>query len=126
MHRVIGAAVLTLVVLLCSGCEDTADIQIVSGGVIVDPDKEFDYESFFEQIYRDSAHETVIAENILPVTEPAPTTETEAATVYWTKSGEVWHVSANCSSLSRSKNIHSGDIPAAEASGKTRACKRCS
>lgn len=48
-----------------------------------------------------------------------------AATVYWVKSGEVWHTTDKCSSLSRSKNILRGEIADAIASGKSRACKIC-
>ena len=48
-----------------------------------------------------------------------------AATVYWVKSGEVWHTTDKCSSLSRSKNILSGEIADAIANGKSRACKIC-
>jgi hypothetical protein len=43
-------------------------------------------------------------------------------TVYWTPSGEVYHQSQNCASLSRSKTIYSGSI---SNSGKSRACKVC-
>lgn len=43
-------------------------------------------------------------------------------TVYWVASGEVYHSTPNCPTLSRSKNIYSGTI--AE-SGKPRPCKVC-
>lgn len=43
-------------------------------------------------------------------------------TVYWVASGEVYHSTPNCPSLSRSKKIYSGTI--AE-SGKSRPCKVC-
>lgn len=42
--------------------------------------------------------------------------------VYWVSSGEVYHSTSSCRSLSRSKNIYSGSI--AE-SGKDRPCKIC-
>lgn len=45
------------------------------------------------------------------------------STVYWTPSGEVYHKSRNCSTLSRSKTIYSGSP---SESGKDRACKVCS
>ena len=73
--------------------------------------------------------ETVITETNM---EPNPTDENVNAvaeptekTVYWVKSGEVWHLSDKCSSLSRSKNILSGTVEAAIENGKMRVCKRC-
>lgn len=46
-------------------------------------------------------------------------------TVYWTPNGSVWHITKECSSLSRSKNIVSGSESDAIAAGKERVCKRC-
>ena len=43
-------------------------------------------------------------------------------TVYWTPSGTVYHLSRNCSTLSRSRTVYSGSV---SASGKPRACKVC-
>ena len=43
-------------------------------------------------------------------------------TVYWTPNGEVYHSTAGCPTLSRSKTVYSGTV--AE-SGKSRACKVC-
>lgn len=45
------------------------------------------------------------------------------ATVYWTPSGAVYHVSRNCPTLSRSRTVLSGSI---SDSKKSRACKVCS
>ncbi len=49
----------------------------------------------------------------------------EKGEVYWTEGGEVWHLTENCSSLSRSKNILSGSVDDAIGAGKERACMRC-
>ena len=46
-------------------------------------------------------------------------------TVYWVKSGKVWHTTKDCPSLSRSKSILSGSVDDAMAAGKERVCKRC-
>lgn len=46
-------------------------------------------------------------------------------TVYWVKSGEVWHISEKCRSLARSKTVLSGSVDEAIAAGKSRACKIC-
>lgn len=43
-------------------------------------------------------------------------------TVYWVDSGDVYHLSKNCRTLARSRNIHSGTIAQ---SGKSRACRVC-
>lgn len=48
--------------------------------------------------------------------------------VFWLESGSVWHSSRHCSSLARSDptKICSGYVEDARASGKERACKKCS
>ena len=72
---------------------------------------------------------TAVPETTLaPETTAAPETTTainQEQTVYWVKNGEVWHISINCPSLARSKNILSGSLDDAMAAGKERACKRC-
>lgn len=42
--------------------------------------------------------------------------------VYWTPGGKVYHLTLDCPTLKRSKNIHSGSV---SASGKSRCCKVC-
>lgn len=64
-------------------------------------------------------------EEVAPVKEETVTNSNSASnerTVYWVPSGEVYHTTKNCSSLSRSKTILSGTI---SESGKPRKCKRC-
>ena len=51
------------------------------------------------------------------------THQNNSRTVYWVKNGKVYHVSEDCPTLSRSKNIYSGTI---SQSGKPRACNVCS
>ena len=46
-------------------------------------------------------------------------------TVFWTVSGSVWHVTAECSALAKSKSVLSGSEGQAKQAGKTRVCKRC-
>ncbi len=43
-------------------------------------------------------------------------------TVYWTKSGQVYHWKKTCKVLKKEKNIQSGTI---EESGKSKACQQC-
>ena len=50
--------------------------------------------------------------------------ETEDA-VFWTMSGSVWHVTAECSALAKSKSVLSGTEEQAKQAGKSRVCKRC-
>ena len=46
-------------------------------------------------------------------------------TVFWTVSGSVWHVTAECSALAKSKSVLSGTEEQAKQAGKSRVCKRC-
>ena len=46
-------------------------------------------------------------------------------TVFWTVSGSVWHVTAECSALAKSKSVSSGTEEQAKQAGKSRVCKRC-
>ena len=50
--------------------------------------------------------------------------ETEDA-VFWTAGGSVWHVTAECSALAKSKSVLSGTEEQAKQAGKSRVCKRC-
>ena len=50
--------------------------------------------------------------------------ETEDA-VFWTVSGSVWHVTAECSALAKSNSVLSGTEEQAKQAGKSRVCKRC-
>ena len=52
--------------------------------------------------------------------------ETEHFSVYWTESGEVWHLTQSCRYLKNSKTIISGSIENARSFGKTKACSSCS
>lgn len=94
--------------LLTTAPEDTEAVQVVT-----------------DTVQADDTSAVIVTEAI----ETAPSVETaqlpETDTVYWVKNGEVWHVSAKCSTLSRSKEILSGTVEAAKESGKERVCKRC-
>ncbi|MCR5436668.1 MAG: hypothetical protein K6E97_06360 [Treponema sp.] len=46
-------------------------------------------------------------------------------TVYWTKSGKVYHTSDECSHLNRSEELIYGDVNQAVEANKTRICKTC-
>lgn len=142
---------LTLTALMTGCHRETASLKIIGDTFYYDPDKVFDYESYFAELEARSRPETEVPADITvqPDTEATPVaadtaevsvvtdtdaatdTETEQAvtpdvdTVYWVKSGDVWHLSADCPSLSRSKNVISGTVTAAMAQGKTRVCKRC-
>ena len=66
-------------------------------------------------------------DKIEEVTEPfVQDTDNEGnLLVYWTKSGEVWHINKKCSALANSVNIESGTEEVAIVNGKERLCKRC-
>jgi len=46
-------------------------------------------------------------------------------TYYWTDDGKVYHRSRSCSSLKKSKNVHSGTLSQAQSAGKNRSCTKC-
>lgn len=54
------------------------------------------------------------------VTQPSQSNSSQ--TVYWTPNGKSYHTTSNCSTLSRSKVIHSGTI---SESGKLDPCDKC-
>ena len=56
------------------------------------------------------------------MTGEAPLSE---ETVFWTAGGSVWHVTAECSALAKSKSVSSGTEEQAKQAGKSRVCKRC-
>ena len=62
---------------------------------------------------------------VVEQTEPPLTSSPDSETVYWTEGGEVWHITASCSSLAKAEQIFSGSTEDAIAHGKTRVCKRC-
>lgn len=72
-----------------------------------------------------TANTTPVETDVTPriTTTVPPTTNKTEQTVYWVKSGEVYHVSSNCRTLKRSKTIYKGTIME---SNKPRACKVCS
>lgn len=52
-------------------------------------------------------------------------TEPQEELYYWTAGGEVWHKSADCRYLKKSKEILSGTVSDAKDAGKERACSGC-
>ncbi len=55
----------------------------------------------------------------------ADTDIADEGTVYFVRSGTVWHTTPSCSALSRSRDIQSGSVSKAAENGITRACIRC-
>ena len=59
-------------------------------------------------------------------TDTTSTGDTEKSdVVFWTKSGEVWHLSEDCRHLKKSTSIISGTLDEAIDQGKKRACSSC-
>jgi len=50
---------------------------------------------------------------------------TDTSTVYWVPNGMVYHISENCSTLSRSKTILNGTPESAKSAKKLRLCSVC-
>ena len=149
IFRYLGGVMLVafLVVLIC-GCRDDDDplLVISSDTYIIKAGETLDVEELRRRYLTDTeTEESAPPETTSPPETTAPpettsTPETTAAaqmetptvsdtpqtvTVYWVKSGEVWHISLDCPSLSRSKNILSGTAEEAMSAGKSRVCKRC-
>ncbi len=117
-------AVLALTFTAC-GQDSGRQIVIKSNGT---------YLNAKDQPAPSTAEKETTAESVTPLsqivqqTPQTPDSESDSAEngeVYWTEGGEVWHLTENCSSLSRSKNILSGSVEAAIDAGKERACMRC-
>lgn len=51
--------------------------------------------------------------------------EYQGATVYWTKSGTVYHLDSECGHLNHSEELFYGDVDQAIEANKTRVCKDC-
>ena len=46
-------------------------------------------------------------------------------TVYWTKSGSVWHTDDQCYHIKKSSNVESGSVEDAMEAGKKKVCSSC-
>lgn len=46
-------------------------------------------------------------------------------TVYWTKSGTVWHIYSDCGSLKNAIEVFSGSVDEAREKGKEKLCSKC-
>ncbi len=64
-------------------------------------------------------------ENTDSNSEAEEKTEDLTQTVYWAKSGEVWHRSNECGYLKKSSEISSGTVEEAIEAGKERLCLIC-
>ena len=67
-------------------------------------------------------HESEYNENTEEISDG---TAANADVVFWTKSGEVWHLSEDCRHLKKSTSIISGTLDEAIDQGKKRACSSC-
>ncbi len=140
MRKIFSLILLLLLLFALASCgydeEDIPVFYIQNGTEAYDPAQEM-IDNFYSTFYDegepdepDESKSTEISENTFAdETAAGEVDDTEMhvddATVYWVKSGEVWHLTDKCSSLSRSKNILSGSIEDAISMGKQRACKRC-
>ena len=92
------------------------------------------FEALFSQYSEDMQTDPVIAAiaAVLAYEQQSGTEQDQVHTaegeaeVFWTDGGSVWHVTAECSALAKSKSVLSGSESQAMQAGKTRACKRCS
>ena len=73
----------------------------------------------------DSECENTGTQDGIGSTEPDTPATAPDGTVYWTKSGSVYHSHEDCSYLLKSKNILSGTVEEAQAARKPRLCSTC-
>lgn len=117
--------VLLAVMLVSVGCgDDLAELDISADTYSYTPKLDIFNESKENEVILETS-ETTKAPETTKTTEIATPSQPTTGTVYWVSSGEVWHVTEKCSTLSRSKNIKSGSVSDAMAVGKARVCQRC-
>ena len=80
-----------------------------------------------EELVTESESVYDIEESSIEIEESEHETETPPAqTVYWTKSGTVWHLFEDCGYLKGSTSILSGSVEKAIEEGKLKLCSSCS
>ena len=71
------------------------------------------------------ARESALAEESKLAAAESTKEISSADEVYWTDSGQVWHIDPACASLKRAQNIRAGSVTEAENAGKSRICTYC-
>lgn len=119
--KILNSTILIILILSLSGCASyfNSERELYAGEEIT-PNQLYE----ISQALVESNNDT---DKIEDVTEPfVQDTDNEGnLLVYWTKSGEVWHINKECSALANSVNIESGTEEVAIVNGKERLCKRC-
>ncbi len=114
------------VMLIFAGCgEDYAVLDISSDTYLYTPDLDFFDMLITDDTQTGASESAEITELPETMNLPEAADDETADCVYWVSSGDVWHITEKCSTLSRSKNIKSGSVSDAMAAGKDRVCQRC-
>lgn len=103
--------------LLCCSCGKTEAGVFYNG-------KELSESEIYELMYRETESDTRKAEYTLIAFDEEMASPTEAS-VFWTKSGSVFHGNALCRHLSNVKEVYYGTVENAASCGKDRACSVC-
>jgi len=99
----------------------------VTGGVRVTPEMlESVSRSLVEATATEPSEDTQPTTAVSEMTESTVSVDGTPDVVYWTESGSVYHVTAQCSSLRHSAQILHGSVEEAMAAKKERPCKSCS
>ena len=122
-----------LLIITCSACDFDESKYHLSGGELLDEEKmsEIKNEVLSVITFETDTEEVTDSKNDLTgdsdetVTDGQNNIDTDEITVYWTKSGSVWHTSADCYHLRKSTEILSGTVTEAQEAGKLKLCSNC-
>ncbi len=134
--------ILALMLLTClAACDFDESKNHLSGGELLDDEKmsEIKNDIFSGSLPETFAEETepskelasngdTTSENVVETdkkTDDVNNNENNEQTVYWTKSGSVWHTNPDCHHLKKSTNIQSGTVEEAKEAKKERLCSTC-
>lgn len=130
----ISAFLLLSVILSLSSCDFDESKKKFSGGELLDRERlseikgelsESEKESAPEERETESERIESNTETEAEATTKADESDIKTETVYWTEGGSVWHLTPQCSRLSKSKEIISGTVSEAKEAKKERVCSFC-
>lgn len=123
-----GSVLLTMILVSCSMF--TPDNRNFYGGKILDNNAMEELRQEFEE-----SNSTIQTESQLQIESTPHQNQdfsdsnsqdpSESETVYWSKSGSVWHLYSDCRYLKKSNEIFSGSVDQAKANGAEKICSAC-
>ncbi len=119
MKKLLYAAVIAAMMTHLCSCSPNGSIYHLSGGELLDDAKMAEIKS---DLLGEEENSDILSSESTEVGIYEPDT---AETVYWTESGSVWHKSAECGYLRKSKGTLSGAVSEAIDAGKEKPCSSC-